>query len=178
MLSLIISLLIALPSSSHSVAADTFQHSCRSYMPLVGNGTTTVELVEFVAGNKTVDLRYRDVTCGGPGKSAPVRQDLCRIALTVNTSNRSAIEMEAWFPRDWNGRFVATGNGGIGGCSYFTLRDQSRPSDSCLGIDYSALAYTTQHGFAAVGSNNGHNGTTGKAFFHNSDVVADFAGRS
>jgi feruloyl esterase len=51
-------------------------------------------------------------------------------------------------------------------------------SDMYLGIDYAALAYTTQHGFAAVGSNNGHNGTTGKAFFHNPDVVADFAGRS
>jgi feruloyl esterase len=46
------------------------------------------------------------------------------------------------------------------------------------GLDYSGLTYTTKHGFAAVGSNNGHNGTTGIAFANNPDVVADFAGRS
>jgi feruloyl esterase len=82
----------------------------------VGNGTATIELIEFVPQNKTIDLKYRDVTCGGPGTSAPVGQDLCRISLNVRTSNRSSIEMEAWLPRNWNGRFVATGNGGIGGC--------------------------------------------------------------
>jgi feruloyl esterase len=46
------------------------------------------------------------------------------------------------------------------------------------GVDYGGLTYTTKHGFAAVGSNNGHNGTTGIAFANNPDVVADFAGRS
>lgn len=46
------------------------------------------------------------------------------------------------------------------------------------GIDYSSISYTTQHGFAAVGSNNGHNGTTGNAFYQNPDVVADFADRA
>ena len=53
-----------------------------------------------------------------------------------------------------------------------------KPLTRDLGIDYAALSYATKYGFAAVGSNNGHNGTTGKAFFNNPDVVADFAGRS
>ena len=34
------------------------------------------------------------------------------------------------------------------------------------------------HGFAAVGSNNGHNGTTAKAMYRNPDVVLDFASRA
>ena len=46
------------------------------------------------------------------------------------------------------------------------------------GIKYEDLAYTTQNGFAAVGSNNGHNGTGGLAFYRNPDVVEDFAWRS
>jgi hypothetical protein len=47
-----------------------------------------------------------------------------------------------------------------------------------LGLDYNSLAYTIQHGFAAVASNNGHNGTNGLSFYQNPDVVEDFAGRS
>ena len=36
--------------------------------------------------------------------------------MNVTTSNASGIVLEAWFPSDWNGRFLSTGNGGIGGC--------------------------------------------------------------
>jgi hypothetical protein len=42
--------------------------------------------------------------------------DLCRIALSIPTSNRSSITFEAWLPRNWTGRFLGTGNGGIDGC--------------------------------------------------------------
>lgn len=47
-----------------------------------------------------------------------------------------------------------------------------------VGIKYEDLAYTTRHGFVSFGSNNGHNGTTGVAFYRNPDVVTDFASRS
>ena len=40
------------------------------------------------------------------------------------------------------------------------------------------MAYTVGYGFATVGANNGHNGTSGLAFYNNPDVVADFAYRS
>jgi feruloyl esterase len=33
-------------------------------------------------------------------------------------------------------------------------------------------------GFASVGSNNGHNGTSGAAFYQNPEVVTDFAWRA
>lgn len=46
------------------------------------------------------------------------------------------------------------------------------------GIQYVDLAYTTALGFATVGANNGHNGTSGASFYHNSEVLADFAYRS
>lgn len=59
------------------------------------------------------------------------------------------------------GRFLSIGNGGLGGC-----------------IQYADLAYTTSYGFASVGANNGHNGTSGEAFYNNDDIVADFAYRS
>jgi len=48
----------------------------------------------------------------------------------------------------------------------------------CLGIKYEDLAYTSSHGFAAVGSNNGKNGTDGLPFFNKPETVIDFAWRS
>ncbi|OBT76824.1 hypothetical protein VF21_04486 [Pseudogymnoascus sp. 05NY08] len=54
-----------------------------------------------------------------------------------------------------------TGNGGVSGC-----------------IQYSDLAYTAGLGFATVGANNGHNGTSGQDFYKNLDVVHDFVDRS
>ena len=80
---------------------------------------------------------------------------------TLSTSSRSGISMEAWLPRNWTGRFLSTGNGGISGC-----------------IQYEDMAYTSSLGFATVGANNGHNGTGGTAFLNNPDVVADFGYRS
>lgn len=83
--------------------------------------------------------------------------------MTVNTSESSRITLEAWLPpaAQWNGRFLSTGNGGISGC-----------------IQYEDIAYANSFGFAAVGANNGHNGTGGTAFAESPGVVEDFAYRS
>lgn len=81
--------------------------------------------------------------------------------MYVATSNVSGITMEAWLPEDWNGRFLSTGNGGLNGC-----------------IGYDDLAYATSYQFAAVGANNGHNGTSGRPFLDAPEVVEDFAYRS
>lgn len=71
--------------------------------------------------------------------------------------------VEVWLPTSeaWTGRFLSTGNGGISGC-----------------IQYYDLAYTVDLGFAAVATNNGHNGTGGEAFYQNTEVVEDFAYRA
>lgn len=71
--------------------------------------------------------------------------------------------MEVWLPTSeaWTGRFLSTGNGGISGC-----------------IQYYDLAYTVDLGFSTVATNNGHNGTSGQAFYNNDEVVEDFAYRA
>ncbi|KAF7196806.1 putative feruloyl esterase B-2 [Pseudocercospora fuligena] len=111
--------------------------------------------------NLTLDTSTEDLkTCGySTGQVVPV--DLCRVAMHVATSNRSGITMEAWLPTNWTGRYMSTGNGGLNGC-----------------LSYSDMAYGTEFGFAAIGANNGHNGTGGKSFYQNDDVVNDFAWRS
>jgi hypothetical protein len=46
------------------------------------------------------------------------------------------------------------------------------------GIKYEDLAYTSSRGFAAVGANNGKDGTDGLPFFEHPETVIDFAWRS
>lgn len=50
--------------------------------------------------------------------------------------------------------------------------------DSSPGIKYEDLAYGTAHGFASMGTNNGHNGTTCITMLNNSDIVEDFSYRA
>lgn len=81
--------------------------------------------------------------------------------MYVPTSNSSGIHLEAWLPSEWESRFLSTGNGGLNGC-----------------IRYDDIAYGTSYGFATVGANNGHNGTSGRPFLNAPEVVEDFAYRS
>ena len=47
-----------------------------------------------------------------------------------------------------------------------------------IGIKYEDLAYGAANGFATVGTNNGHNGTTAVDMLNNPDVIEDFSYRS
>ena len=62
----------------------------------------------------------------------------------------------------------------------FSLVKRTHMTDfvTLIGIDYSSIAYTANNGFASVGTNNGHNGTSGIQFLNNTEVVIDFAWRA
>ncbi|KLO15212.1 tannase and feruloyl esterase [Schizopora paradoxa] len=90
-----------------------------------------------------------------------VTSPLCRVRFKIDTSETSVVNAEIWLPDNWNGRFLAVGNGGLGGC-----------------VDYRSLDYGSALGFATVGSNNGHDGGSGEAFFNSPEVVNDFAHRA
>ncbi|KAF2736301.1 tannase and feruloyl esterase [Polyplosphaeria fusca] len=149
---------VAYPSALEE-RADNFQSKCAAIGSKLKIKDATVYFSQFVEGGTNLDIPDYNVTCGAPNQFVP--SDICRIGLFVATSKRSGINMEAWLPANWTGRFLSTGNGGVGGC-----------------IGYDDMAYTTSLGFASVGANNGHNGTGGGAFYNNPDVVADFAYRS
>ncbi|KAH7413378.1 putative ferulic acid Esterase/Feruloyl esterase [Cadophora sp. MPI-SDFR-AT-0126] len=121
----------------------------------------TVNFASYLPAGTNISLSqdFDLASCGFT--SQVITADMCRLAMYVSTSNRSGITLEAWLPTNWTGRFLSTGNGGVSGC-----------------IQYADLAYTAGLGFATVGANNGHNGTSGRAFGNNTDVVHDFADRS
>ncbi|KAL5532409.1 hypothetical protein ACEPAF_5979 [Sanghuangporus sanghuang] len=129
--------------------------------------TTALATTDFSSLNTTIlNATYYDspttvTTLGTCSTQATVNASLCRIQYVVNTSDISAIAGEAWLPDDWNQRFVALGNGGLNGC-----------------IDYDNLNTGSSKGFAAIASNNGHDGDTGEFFANNTEVLADFTSRA
>jgi hypothetical protein len=143
--------LITATFAGHEKATAAFEERCRS-LPNFLNIPNT---------NLTTTLKFpnADPSCGRDTQNVTV--DLCRVITQVATSARSGIRMEAWLPVDWSGRCLSTGNGGLGGC-----------------IQFEDIQYAASLGFAAVGTNNGHNGMTGQSFLGNPDVIEDFAYRA
>ncbi|KAL4885662.1 putative feruloyl esterase B [Aspergillus karnatakaensis] len=152
-------LLSALGLGQTILAQDPFQTRCERFADEIDLPHVRVNFVDYVPGGTNLTLVDKPISCNGDYQL--VSSDTCRVALAVATSNASEITLEAWFPRDYNGRFLSTGNGGLSGC-----------------IQYYDIAYGTGLGFATVGANNGHNGTSGEPFYNAPDVIEDFAHRS
>ncbi|KAH8901033.1 tannase and feruloyl esterase [Thozetella sp. PMI_491] len=124
--------------------------------------SSVVVSADYHKAGEVIALPNTVPSCGGPTYSVNVTSDLCRIVVNVSTSATSSVRLDAWLPRDWNGRFLATGTGGEGGC-----------------IDYLTMQNGAQLGFAAFGTNAGHDGQTGFDFFLNQpEVIEDFGHRS
>lgn len=147
-------------ASGQDIVQDA-QSACSSLGKTFKHENVTINFVQHVPAGTNLTLSQAGdlASCDQASQVAPV--DLCRVAMHVATSSRSGITMEAWLPSNWTGRFMSTGNGGLNGC-----------------VKYADVAYGALFGFAAVGANNGHNGTRGTAFQGNPDVVEDFAWRS
>ncbi|KAJ5173313.1 hypothetical protein N7492_005906 [Penicillium capsulatum] len=146
-------------SSVVIASQDSFQTKCTQFADKIDLPNVKVNFANYIKGGTNLTLVDNDPTCTPGFQSVSV--DLCRVAMAVSTSESSEITLEAWFPRDYKGRFLSTGNGGLSGC-----------------IQYYDLAYTARMGFATVGANNGHNGTSGKPFYRHPEVIEDFAYRS
>ncbi|KAF1967491.1 tannase and feruloyl esterase [Bimuria novae-zelandiae CBS 107.79] len=159
-------LLVGLGVPALSRSLSSFENKCQSLAEKIElDYTFNVNIAEYVAPNTTIDLAAEglNATCAesGANATASIAVGMCRLNLRVATSKKSEVYMEVWLPENWEGRTLMTGNGGLAGC-----------------IQYSELTYGASYGFASFGTNNGHNGTSGGAFFHQPDVYEDYAWRS
>ncbi|QDS69515.1 hypothetical protein FKW77_007333 [Venturia effusa] len=154
-----LSLLPLLFSLTAALTNATFQETCAQVADTLQLPNTTIWTSTFVPAGTNLTFPETNATC--PRTPQLIATDFCRIVMYVSTTDRSGISMEAWLPSNWTGRFLSTGNGGLQGC-----------------IQYTDMAYASGLGFATVGANAGHNGTSGGAFYNNEDVVIDFAWRS
>lgn len=102
------------PNHGNGVAASTAsvcENLCSSLQ--FSDQNVTVNSCGYYAGGSTITIEGGQSVCGS---TASPQVDLCRVALSVATSNNSENYMEAWLPTTWNGRFLATDNKGLAGC--------------------------------------------------------------
>jgi hypothetical protein len=109
-----------------SIASSAFEKKCLAFTPEKYIKDATLNVLQHVPAGANLTFPDNDVTCGRTSQIVSV--DLCRMTLEIKTSRISKIAFEAWFPEDWSGRFLATGNGGIDGCKCWINR---RMSISC-----------------------------------------------
>ena len=93
---------------------DAFRKKCLAFTPELYIANSTRQVLEYVPAGTNLTFPDNDPTCARPSQVVSV--DLCRVALSIPTSNRSSITFEMWLPVQWSGRFLSTGNGGIDGC--------------------------------------------------------------
>jgi hypothetical protein len=97
-----------------ATSASTFEQKCLAFRPEKYVDGATRNVLQYVKAGTTLSFADNDATCNRASQA--VSADLCRMALEIKTSGTSKIAFEAWFPENWSGRFLATGNGGIDGC--------------------------------------------------------------
>lgn len=142
-------------------AGSNIPPNCTDALSLTVPNVTVVSVDHRLRG-EIIPLPNTVQSCGGPDFVANATNDFCRIVVNVSTTDSSSIRIEGWLPDDWNGRFVASGTGGIGGC-----------------IDYGQVQNGAQLGFASFGTNAGHDGQSGFDFFlGRPEVLNDFGHRA
>ncbi|KAL1304978.1 hypothetical protein AAFC00_003883 [Neodothiora populina] len=127
---------------------------------VLSNLTASIDSCGYYAAGSTINVQGAQATC--LSVTHP-QVDVCRVGLSVATSDSSENYMEVWLPTDWNGRYLATDNKGLNGC-----------------VGYNDMAYTSSMGFAVSGDNAGHNATSydGTDFENNNAAIVDWSYRS
>lgn len=114
---------------------------------------TTITASEYVPAGAPRNAR------GGQSASLPAH---CRVAAVLQPSSDSHIEMELWLPSEnWNGKFLAVGNGGWAG-----------------NIETGAIAAGLARGYATASNDTGHKGGSGSFAVGHPEKLIDFGYRS
>jgi feruloyl esterase len=91
-----------------------------------------------------------------------VPRAFCRVAATLRPSPDSQITVELWLPSsDWNGKFVAVGNGAFNGT-----------------INYGALRTHLSRGYATASTDTGHTGGGAQWALGHPEKAIDFGWRA
>jgi feruloyl esterase len=129
-------MLLAVMSSTASAAA-----TCES-LSSFSLPETTITTAQKVAPGAFVPTE-------GPADAFKSLPTFCRVTATLKPASDSDIQMEVWMPTwEWNGRFMAVGNGGWAGT-----------------ISYAAMSGPLARGYAVASTNTGHYGTFGDGSF-------------
>jgi feruloyl esterase len=98
---------------------------------------------------------------GGPAPAPQIVPARCRVNAILRPSSDSEIEMEAWLPDNWNGKFQFVGGGGWAGI-----------------ISYPAMVSAVLEGYATASTDTGHKGGNALFAINHPEKVVDFAYRA
>jgi feruloyl esterase len=101
----------------------------------------------------------------GSKDAIPSLSPFCRVAATLKPTPDSDIQTEIWLPvSNWNGKFVAIGNGGWGG--------------AIGGEAYEEMADALRRGYATSATDDGHPDHDGQFVMGHPEKFIDFAYRA
>jgi len=136
-------------------AAPTVNSSCESLASLELPNTTITMAQSVPTGGFTLQ---------GRGGASPVADlpSFCRVAATLKPTSDSDIKIEVWLPLSgWNGKLLATGNGGWGGA-----------------LAYGDMVQALKRGYATSGTDTGHTGGSASFALGHPEKLIDYAYRS
>jgi hypothetical protein len=142
-------ILLAIAVSAPAQAAD-----CHALAQLALPDTTILAAEPILTGSFTPPY-------GAPLTGLP---SFCRVNGILHPTSDSVIRFEVWMPeKDWNHRFLGTGNGGFAGSIY-----------------YGQLADSLKRGFAAAGTDTGHQADAQDASwaYKHPEKITDFGYRA
>ena len=163
-----------LPSSSTSRTAWALNSSvnCRRARRLLGVSAIGRDIVSTFRKMSTKP----ESPTAGRGGAPPVAAfkqlpAFCRVAATLTPSTDSDIKIEVWMPlANWNGKFMAVGNGGLAGFITFAAAGG--------GWNGVGLNEALERGYATASTDTGHTGNTAAPFLGHPEKLVDFAYRA
>ncbi|HEY3042950.1 MAG TPA: tannase/feruloyl esterase family alpha/beta hydrolase, partial [Vicinamibacterales bacterium] len=151
----LVTLTITIAATTPATAAAAANGICESLASRAFSGVTITSAQTVAAGAFSIP---------GAARQNPAFKQLpefCRVVATLAPSSDSHIEMELWLPaQNWNGKFLAVGNGGWAG-----------------NIVTDAIATGLSRGYAAASNDTGHQ-DAGAAFATRPEKVIDFGYRA
>lgn len=99
----------------------SFKAKCESFAHNIQVADATIHSVTHIPVGANISMSNVPAVCGSNADSTSSTFEFCRIELNVTTSQKSQIFMEAWLPSNYSGRFLSTGNGGLGGCMFLPV---------------------------------------------------------
>ncbi|KAI7521673.1 hypothetical protein KC331_g19643, partial [Hortaea werneckii] len=138
---------------------------CSQLTEFNGYEVTPLTCTQLSAGS-SVDTPEGQSSVGCAASFTPAL-DICQVTLDVKTAGDASTYVEVWLPNGnetaWNGRTMSTDNGGLNGC-----------------IHYVDMQYVSSMGFAAIGDNAGHNGSSfdGTWMMNDNQAIVDWSYRA
>lgn len=109
---------------STSTSSQPFQVKCEALASKINaqnkntfQNDVTVHSVTYIPSGGNISMATTPTACTSDEILSASPVEFCRVSLNVTTSSKSQIYMEAWLPGNYTGRFLSTGNGGLGGCT-------------------------------------------------------------